>query len=293
MDPKGVVITQDSPKNILSIASEVRLRALAMIFAAQSGHPGGALSAADILATLWMDFLDYHRPEAFSPSSNRFILSKGHSVPALYALASLTGILGWGECLQFRQSGSKAQGHPHVKDLPWLETSTGSLGQGFSFSSGLALSKKMRAQEGQVFCLVGDGEVQEGQVWETLMFAAHQELNNLVMIIDRNGLQSDSSTEEVVRLESLGTKLEAFGWSCVEINGHEYSELSEALSTVSNKPRAIIAKTTKGKGVTFMEDAPEWHGSVAMTENQYLSAASDLGFSRGHALSILTRPHHA
>lgn len=264
-----------------------------MIFLAQSGHPGGALSAADILSILWMDFLDYRQPEKFSSESNRFILSKGHSVPALYALASITGNLSWDECQLFRQLNSRAQGHPHVQDFPWLETSTGSLGQGFSFSAGVALSKKMHSQGGLVFCLLGDGELQEGQVWETFMFSAHKKLSNLVAIVDRNRLQSDSSTEDIVGLEPLRTRIEAFGWDCAEVDGHEFGQLSDALKRVSPGPRAIIANTTKGKGVTFMEDVAKWHGSVAMTEDQYFLAAADLGFSRGYASSILQKGQDA
>lgn len=256
---------------------------------AQSGHPGGALSSAEILSILWMEFLDYRDDADFSSESNRLVLSKGHSVPALYALASLTGNIGWDECQRLRQLESRAQGHPHVGDFWWLETSTGSLGQGFSFSAGVALSKKLLSQGGQVFCLLGDGELQEGQVWEAFMFAAHKKLSNLVVIVDRNRLQSDNSTEVILGLEPLKAKVEAFGWDCVEVDGHDNGALSQAIENFTERPKAIIANTSKGKGVTFMEDVASWHGSVAMTEEQYFMAAADLGFSGGYASSLLRK----
>lgn len=277
---------------LASIAKEARARTLWMIGRAQSGHPGGCLSALDILTVLWFEVLGHKLNDADTKlrrEDSRFVLSKGHSVPALYALASMTGQVDVAELGSFRQVGSKLQGHPSSLDLPWLETSTGSLGQGMAFAAGLALAKKMSNNPGEVFVLLGDGELQEGQVWETAMFANHHGLSNLVAIVDRNNLQSDSDTETTVALEPLGAKFESFGWETRTGDGHSFASIREFLNPPqSSKPRVVIANTTKGKGIDFMEGAPEWHGSVAMTSDQIKKSLEQLGIEKNRISKLLS-----
>ena len=276
---------------LASLSREARVRTLWMISRAQSGHPGGCLSALDILTVLWFEVLSKKVNEAGSKSprgDSRFVLSKGHSVPAIYALASMTGQIDPAELATFRQVGSTLQGHPSSFHLPWLETSTGSLGQGLAFAAGLALAKKMSNEAGQVFVLLGDGELQEGQVWETAMFASHHGLGCLVAIIDRNNLQSDSNTEATIALEPLEAKFESFGWETRTGDGHSFSSIREFLTAPQgDKPRVIIANTIKGKGVDFMEGAPEWHGSVAMTSDQIKRSFEKLGLEESRINNLI------
>jgi len=239
------------------------------------------MSVCDILTYLWCRRLPAYTTGggSISGDDNRLVLSKGHSVPALYALASVTGQLSFEELGGFRKMGSRLQGHPDVSSIEWLETSTGSLGQGFSFGAGLALGKKLRNNSGQVFAVLGDGELQEGQVWETAMFASHRKLDNFVAIVDRNLLQSDSSTEIVMGLEPLEDKWRSFGWNLVRFNGHSFSEIESALalSQHSKQPTVLVADTVKGKGIDFMEGVPSWHGSVKITASQFEDGLKQLG----------------
>ena len=258
--------------------SEVRACGLALLYHAGSGHPGGVLSSADILEVLWARSAPWKEiPEG------RLILSKGHSVAALYALAGLSGMLDANEATSLRQIGSRLQGHGHVVTFPWLETSTGSLGQGFSFAVGLALGLRHRSDSTPVFAVLGDGELQEGQVWEAAMSAAHFQLDQLTVVIDHNGLQSDAENAKIMNIEPLAEKWAAFGWDVLEVDGHSTSALSDALDRAAQqngRPSVIIAKTVKGKGVRFMEHVPEWHGSVRMTEPQLRDALTDLGVTK-------------
>jgi len=277
---------------LASHAREARVRALWMIARAQSGHPGGCLSALDILTVLWFELLSYRGNDAGELSrvdDNRFVLSKGHSVPAIYALASMTGQIDRAELSSFRQIGSRLQGHPSSLHLPWLETSTGSLGQGFAFAAGLALAKKISNEAGEVFVLLGDGELQEGQVWETAMFASHHGLNNLVAIVDRNNLQSDSDTETTIALEPLEARFQSFGWETEVGDGHSFVSIRQFLRPPQGtKPKVVLANTIKGKGIDFMEGAPEWHGSVAMTADQLRTSFEELGLQESRIENLTT-----
>ena len=256
---------------------------LAMIYLAQSGHPGATLSCLDLLTYIWKTEEFGTRVMENRVSRGSLILSKGHAAPALYALALQDGLFDSSDIRQFRKLGGRLQGHPDARFVPWLDGSTGSLGQGFSVGIGQAKAKKMIKSEDFVFVILGDGELQEGQIWEGAMFASHHGLSNIVAVIDRNGLQSDASTEEVMALESLEAKWEAFGWHVQSIQGHDYGQISNSIQAAkeSDFPAVIVANTVKGKGVRFMEGVPEWHGSVAMSRDQLDSAIEDLEPSTG------------
>lgn len=254
---------------------DVRACALALLYHAESGHPGGVLSAVELASDLWVR----SQPWSVEPKG-RIVLSKGHSVAVLYALAGLSGMLKGHEGGTLRKLGSRLQGHGHVTTLSWLETSTGSLAQGFSFAVGLALGLRHRSDGTPVYAVLGDGELQEGQVWEAAMSAAHFGLDRLTAIIDYNKLQSDASNEEIMRVEPLADKWSAFGWHVAEIDGHSQTEMRQAIDValgVRTGPSVVIAHTVKGKGVSFMEGVPSWHGSVRMTEEQVRAAWDELG----------------
>lgn len=255
--------------------SSLRIRryTLLCIYFARSGHPGGALSAADLLAFI------SSKGVLSSGSSERFILSKGHSAPALYAAASGFGVVPLRDILQFRRLGSDFQGHPHVGSTPWVETSTGSLGQGFSSAIGMAMAHRYREDSSRIYTMLGDGELQEGQVWEGAMCAAHYKLDNLCAVIDYNKMQSDDLNENIMGLEPLRQKWEAFSWHVIEIDGHDFSQIDSAFEKAraeKGKPTVIIAHTIKGKGVSFMEGVPTWHGSVALRPEELQLALRDL-----------------
>ena len=261
------------------LARKIRIRSLAAIFHAGSGHPGGSLSAAELLAYLWAHELD----EAGRNAGNRFILSKGHACPALYAAVAGSGLIPEGQLRTLRKLGSPLQGHPHVLDAPWAETSTGSLGQGFSVAIGIALGFRHQKAPGRVFVMLGDGELQEGEVWEGAMFAGHYKLDNLCGIIDYNTMQSDDVNDNIMNLEPLRSKWEAFNWNAVEIDGHSFEQIEGALDSAagtSGIPTMIIAHTLKGKGVSFMEGSPLWHGSVKLRQEELERSLSDLGVSK-------------
>lgn len=258
-----------------NLACRVRQQAIEMIANANSGHPGGSLSAADILTVLYKKIMTV--PSNWSKASDfaerdRFVLSKGHASASLYAILADCGFFPTEELMTFRKIHSRLQGHPSNRLLPGVEVSTGSLGQGLSMANGMALGLKLDKKNARVYALLGDGEMQEGQVWEALMTAAYRKLDNLTVIIDRNRLQIDGDTDEVKSLGSLNKKLTAFGFNTIEIDGHNveqiYGALKKAqdLSAETLKPTAIIANTVKGRGVWFMENCACWHGVAPNSE---------------------------
>jgi len=270
----------DLVAELAAAANFVRRHAVASIYHAGSGHPGGALSCADILACLFGAELNIWPDKLDDPDRDRFVLSKGHAAPALYAAAAHHGFCDAKAALQLRKLNSPFQGHPHVRDLPWVETSTGSLGQGFSVALGMAMGLKLKKSPARVYALLGDGELQEGEVWEAAMCAAHHKLSSLCAIIDYNKLQSDDRNANIMGLEPLADKWRAFGWHVAEIDGHDIEAILAALRAASNevdRPSIIVAHTIKGMGVTYMENIPAWHGSVKLTQQQAEEALALLG----------------
>ncbi len=261
-------------------ANEVREDIVCMIAEAGSGHPGGSLSCTDILCTLYLGGVLEHDPaNPEKADRDRFILGKGHAAPALYATLAHSGYFAREELASLRKLGSRLQGHPDSNLLEGVEVSTGSLGQGLSIAVGMAAGLRLAKSSQTVFCLLGDGECQEGQVWEAAMFAAHENLDNVVAIVDANCLQIDGSTHDVCSLGDLSAKFSAFGWDVREVDGHSIEELSEVLSAAKKErtgvPCVIIARTVKGKGVSFMEGQAGWHGKAPNAE-QTTSALSEL-----------------
>ena len=249
-------------KDYDAIAKQVRRDIINMLTDAGSGHPGSSLSMVDILTVLYFGIL-----ETEGPDRDCFVLSKGHAAPALYSVLSLKGIIEREVLTTFRKYGSILQGHPDALLCPGVETSTGSLGQGISIAVGMALGIKLRKSKGHVYVALGDGEMQEGQVWEALMSAAHYHLDNLTVIIDCNGLQIDGTNEQVMSLGDLPGKLRSFGLRTFEVDGHDYAQLEDALKArASDVPTGIIAHTIKGKGISFMEGQVSWHGAVIKEE---------------------------
>jgi transketolase len=275
---------------IRDAARYTRQHTIASIFRAESGHPGGSLSCADILATLFGAEMNVW-PEGVSDfTRDRFVLSKGHACPALYGVAAYYGFCDKRAALSLRKLNSPYQGHPSVRDLPWVETSTGSLGQGFGVALGMALGLKMQKNSARVFALLGDGELQEGMVWETVMCAAHHKLDNLCAILDYNKMQSDALNADICGLEPMADKWNAFGWNVEEIDGHDIPEIIAALQraqSAAGKPTVVIAHTIKGKGVSYMEGSPAWHGSVKFTREQAEAALADLGASPSEIEELL------
>jgi len=265
---------------VTEAARFTRKHAIAAIYHAGSGHPGGAMSSADILAALFGAELNLWPDNLNDAHRDRFVLSKGHGAPALYAVAAYYGFCSPRAALSLRKLGSPYQGHPHVRDLPWVETSTGSLGQGFSVALGMAMGLKLQKNQARVYTLLGDGELQEGEVWEAAMCAAHHNLNNLCAIIDYNKLQSDDRNDNIMRLEPLAAKWRAFDWAVAEVDGHDIPGLLRTFrraSATAGRPSVIIAHTIKGKGVPYMENIPAWHGSVKLTRQQAEEALIALG----------------
>lgn len=262
------------------IANDMRIDIVRSIASAGSGHPGGSLSCIDILAVLYFGgVLDHDPTDPGKPDRDRFILSKGHAAPALYAALAHAGYFPVEELASLRKLGSRLQGHPDSNLLPGVEVSTGSLGQGLSISAGMACGLKLDGSPATVFTVLGDGECQEGQVWEAAMFAAHRSLDNLVAIVDRNGLQIDGPCEDVCDLGDVRAKFEAFGWDAREVDGHDLDALRAALleakASRAGKPHALVARTVKVKGVSFMENSCGWHGKAPNAE-QLADALDDL-----------------
>ena len=259
-------------------ATDIRLGAIEAVYNGKSGHPGGALSAADIIACLYFSELRINPKKPNDPKRDRFVLSKGHSCPALYAAMALRGYFDIKELKNFRHLGSLTQGHPDMKTMKGIDMSAGSLGQGFSCACGMALAAKINGEDYRTYAMIGDGESQEGQVWEATMFAAHYKLDNLCLIVDNNGLQIDGRVKDVMNVMPYPSKFRAFGWNVISIDGHNIEEILNAFEeakTVKGKPTVIVAKTVKGKGVSFMENQASWHGK-APNEVQYNQAKAEL-----------------
>jgi transketolase len=268
----------DKFKNLQKIATIVRKNAVDMVFQAQSGHPGGSLSCADILTALYFDVMNIDVKNPKWSDRDRFVLSKGHCTPALYSVLAEKGYFPKEELKGFRQINSILQGHPDMKKVPGVDMSTGSLGQGISAACGMALAGKIDKKDYRVYALLGDGELEEGQVWEALMAAAHYKLDNFTAFLDHNGLQIDGKITEVLSPEPVNEKFKAFGWNVVIIDGHNFKEILNAVNTAKEtkgKPTLIVANTIKGKGVSFMENNAGWHGS-APNQEQYNIAMKDL-----------------
>lgn len=275
------MLTEIEIKELKDAATEVRRNIVKMVHNSKSGHPGGSLSGADILTVLYKKSLNI--PSEWDKSADfenrdRFILSKGHASPLLYSILAMKGIIPKEELMTFRKFHSKLQGHPAKHYLAGIETSTGSLGQGLSIGCGMAEGLKLKQNPANVVVYTGDGELQEGSCWEAFMQAAHRKLDNLIAIIDRNKLQIDGCTENVMALDNLADKLRAFNWEVIEINGHDYNEIYKAVEAAkkADRPCAIIAHTTKGKGVSFMENQAGWHGK-APSDEQLAQALAELG----------------
>ncbi|HUJ02675.1 MAG TPA: transketolase [Rhizomicrobium sp.] len=288
----GLFDSRDSlAEEIAKAARFTRQYAIASIYHAGSGHPGGALSSADILACLFGAELNFWPSAIDDPMRDRFVLSKGHGAPALYAVGAYYGFCGPKNALSLRKIGSLFQGHPHVRDLPWVETSTGSLGQGFSVALGMAMGLKLqKIANARVYALLGDGELQEGEVWEAAMCAAHHKLDNLCAVIDYNKMQSDDRNENIMRLEPLAAKFRAFDWAVAEIDGHDIGEILTSFrraSATQGRPSVLIAHTVKGKGVPYMENIAHWHGSVKLTRAQAQEALAALGASGDEIRELL------
>ena len=264
--------------DIKKFALSMRQEIIKMLAKSGSGHPGGSLSATDILAVLYCQELNIDPSEPKMAGRDRFVLSKGHAAPALYAALALRGFFPLEELAGLRQLGSMLQGHPDMNKVPGVDMSTGSLGQGLSAACGMAISAKIDKLDNRVYALVGDGESQEGQIWEAAMFAAHYKLDNLIAFLDHNHLQIDGNIENVMSPEPLADKWRAFGWNVIEINGHDIEQIISALDQakrVTGQPTMIIAETIKGKGVSFMENNAGWHGA-APSEEEAKNALAEL-----------------
>ena len=265
---------------INNFAKKVRKEIVEMIYTAKSGHPGGNLSAVEIISTLYLKCMK-HYPDWKNNSEfkdrDRFVLSKGHASACLYAVLANCGYLSTDELLTFRQLGTRLQGHPSVKHLDGIEVSTGSLGQGLSLACGIALGLKLDKINSNVFVYMGDGELQEGNIWEAVMNAAHNKLDNIIAFVDKNNLQIDGCTDDIKSMTPLDEKFKAFGWECLTIDGHNPSEIYNAVETAKlhSKPTVIIANTIKGKGVSFMENKSGWHGK-APNKEEFELAMSEL-----------------
>lgn len=260
------------------IANKVRKHALTAVYSANSGHPGGSLSIADLLALLYFEKMNIDPKNPKMDTRDRFVLSKGHTAPALYGVLAERGFFPTEDIKTFRKTGSYLQGHPDMKHIPGIDMSTGSLGQGVSAAGGMALAAKIDNKDYRVYTVLGDGELEEGQVWEQAMFAAHYKLDNLTAFIDFNGLQIDGDITKVMNPTPIDKKFEAFGWNVLTADAHNIEELSEAIETAKKtkgKPTAIVMKSIKGKNVSFMENNAAWHGA-APNKEQYEQAIGEL-----------------
>lgn len=264
-------------KELMKKAADVRIGIIEGVHAAKSGHPGGSLSIADILTYLYFDYLNIDPEDPKNENRDRFVLSKGHAAPALYSVLANRGYFDVSELKTLRHIGSFLQGHPDMKHIPGVDMSSGSLGQGISAACGMALSAKHFKNDFKVFTVLGDGELEEGQVWEAAMFAGNKGLDNLTAFIDLNNLQIDGTIDEVNSAKPVDKKFEAFNWHTITIDGHDFEQIEAALKEAEtvNKPVAIIANTVKGKGVSFMENQVSWHGS-APNDEQYEIAMNEL-----------------
>ena len=271
-------MTHNEKKQLQVAACKVRQGIIESTYCAKCGHPGGSLSAADMFTYLYNKELNVNPADPKWEERDRFVLSKGHTAPGLYAALAHKGFFPVEDLKQLRKLGHYLQGHPNMNTVPGVDMSTGSLGQGISAACGMALSGKLRNKDYRVYTLLGDGEIQEGQVWEACMFAAHYHLDNLCVIVDNNGLQIDGEVAKVMSPYPIVDKLEAFGFHVTAIDGHDFDQIEAALNeakTVKGKPSAIVMKTVKGKDVSFMENLASWHG-VAPNKEQYEQAMAEL-----------------
>ena len=266
-------------KSLEKTAAEIRCGIIKAIHNAGSGHPGGSLSAADIVTALYFDEMNVDPKNPKMKGRDKFILSKGHAGPVQYSALAVKGYYPMEDFMTLRKLGSKFQGHPDMHKVPGIEMSTGSLGQGISAAGGMALANKLDNDPGRIYVLLGDGEIQEGIVWEALMSAAHYKLDNMVAILDHNGLQIDGKNEDVMTVAPVVDKFQAFGWNVIQIDGHDFEQILDAFKQAracKGKPTMIVAETIKGKGVSFMENNAGWHGK-APDEEQTKQALAELG----------------
>ena len=271
-------MTANEKKQLMGAACKVRMGAIKGVHAAKAGHPGGSLSAADLFTYLYFKELNIDPADPKWEDRDRFVLSKGHTAPGLYAALALRGFFPEEELLTLRQIGSRLQGHPNMNTVPGVDMSTGSLGQGISAAAGMALAAKYQGRSCRVYTLLGDGEIQEGQVWEAMMFAHHYKLDNFCAIIDNNGLQIDGDVAKVMDPYPIADKLRAFGFAVAEIDGHDFDQIEAAFTLARGTkgvPFAIVMKTVKGKGVSYMENNAGWHGK-APNDEEYEIAMKEL-----------------
>lgn len=279
--PETSQLTPEQLVELKAICKQLRLDALQMIFEAQSGHPGSSFSCTDILAVIWQFVMNHDAKNPNWRERDRFVLSKGHAAPALYAVLMQQGYIPKTEIHTLRQVHTKLQGHPASKYLDGVDISTGSLGQGLSAAIGMALGLRLDNSPAHVYCLIGDGESQEGQIWEAALSATGHKLHNLTAIIDRNWLQIDGETEKIKPLGNVSEKFASFGWHIIEVDGHDHQQVYQALyqakqySGQHKQPVMIVANTVKGKGVSFMENQAGWHGKAPNAE-QYEQAVNEL-----------------
>ncbi len=265
-------------KQLKITACKVRMGIIEGVYNAKSGHPGGSLSIADVLTYLYFAKMNIYPNNPKLPERDRLVLSKGHTAPALYSVLAHRGFFSLDELKGLRHIGSMLQGHPDMKHIPGVDMTTGSLGQGISAACGMALSAKLTGDTYKVYAILGDGELEEGQVWEASMFAAHRKLDNLTAIIDNNGLQIDGKISDVCSPYPITDKFAAFGWHVIEMDAHDFDSIEKAFNeaeTVVNQPVAIVMTSVKGKGVSFMENQVSWHGTAPNAE-QYEAAMTEL-----------------
>lgn len=262
----GDFLSSNEIANLEKIAKEIRKNILLQVYSAGSGHPGGALSCTDILTTIYFKMIN---------DGDKVVLSKGHASAALYGTLAEKGLIEKEELKTFRQLGSRLQGHPSTRKLDLVDSSSGSLGQGLSIANGIALGFKLDKKKNNVYVILGDGEIQEGQIWEAAMTASHYKLNNVIAFLDYNKLQIDGANDDVMTVKPIDKKFKAFGWNVQEIDGHNFEEIMSAIGKAkkSRKPNIIIANTKKGKGISFMEDKCEWHGKAPNKEEYEMGVA--------------------
>lgn len=269
----------NNKQELENISKLMRKDIVTMLTESASGHPGGSLSIVDIMSVLFFEEMNISPSNPKDPDRDRFVLSKGHAAPALYSALARKGYFEVEELMTLRKTGSRLQGHPNMNDLPGIDMSTGSLGQGISASVGMALAGKLDKKGYRVYTILGDGELEEGQVWEAAMSAAHYKLDNLTAFVDNNGLQIDGNIEDVMNPDPIDKKFEAFGWNVLKINGHDYDEIRDAIEKAKNtkgQPTVVVCDTVKGKGVSFMENNAGWHGN-APNKEQCEQALSEIG----------------
>lgn len=271
-------MTNQEKRELSAFACKVRMGIIEAVYCAKSGHPGGSLSAADMLTYLYKKEMRVRPEEPRWADRDRFVLSKGHTAPGLYATLANCGFFPVEDLRETRKIYGYLQGHPNMNMTPGVDMSTGSLGQGVSVAAGMAKAAKYMHKDVRVYALLGDGEIAEGEVWEAFLFAAHYALDNLCVIIDVNGLQLDGATKEIMNTDPIADKVKAFGFQVLEIDGHDFDQIDKAFNAFhacQDRPTAILMKTHKGKGVSFMEDRAEWHGK-APNDEQYETAMSEL-----------------